>query len=172
MSPLKNVWFSVSLLVLVFVLCVRSHPDDSSVIRLPGGDEASVGGGDLCGGNEAPASCPVNCFRTDPVCGANGVTYWCGCADARCAGTRVAKLGFCEVGNGGSGSLSVPTSKHIAEVEETPKSNATGRGLLGHYGGDNSQVDSSCGVAVNHLIGMKFRMQTVDVDNSSRQMYR
>ncbi|KAI8565169.1 hypothetical protein RHMOL_Rhmol03G0240000 [Rhododendron molle] len=107
MSPLKNVWFSVSLLVLVFVLCVRSHPDDSSVIRLPGGDEASGGdGGDLCGGNETPASCPVNCFRTDPVCGADGVTYWCGCADARCAGTRVAKLGFCEVGNGGSGSLS------------------------------------------------------------------
>ncbi|KAI3899275.1 hypothetical protein MKW92_027707 [Papaver armeniacum] len=33
------------------------------------------------------------------------VTYWCGCADAYCAGTQVAKLGFCEVGanNGGGG---------------------------------------------------------------------
>lgn len=54
----------------------------------------------------APDSCPVKCFRTDPVCGVDGVTYWCGCADAHCAGTRVAKLGFCEVGNGGSGSVS------------------------------------------------------------------
>lgn len=44
--------------------------------------------------------------------------------------------------------------------------------LLGHYGGDKSQVDSSCGVAVNHFSGMKFGMLTVDVDNSSRQMYR
>ncbi|KAK1393617.1 hypothetical protein POM88_012673 [Heracleum sosnowskyi] len=37
-----------------------------------------------------------SCFRPDPVCGIDGVTYWCGCADARCAGTRVSKLGACE----------------------------------------------------------------------------
>ncbi|XP_020988746.1 uncharacterized protein LOC107470188 isoform X3 [Arachis duranensis] len=47
-----------------------------------------------------PASCPVKCFRTDPVCGVDGVTYWCGCAEAECAGAKVAKMGFCEVGNG------------------------------------------------------------------------
>ncbi|KAE8077586.1 hypothetical protein FH972_016138 [Carpinus fangiana] len=47
-----------------------------------------------------PASCPVNCFRPNPVCGIDGVTYWCGCPDAACAGTRVAKMGYCEVGNG------------------------------------------------------------------------
>ncbi|XP_062152366.1 uncharacterized protein LOC133860769 [Alnus glutinosa] len=47
-----------------------------------------------------PASCPVNCFRPNPVCGTDGVTYWCGCPDAACAGTTVAKMGFCEVGNG------------------------------------------------------------------------
>lgn len=51
-------------------------------------------------------SCPVKCFRPDPVCGVDGKTYWCGCADARCAGVRVAKLGFCEVGNGGSAPVS------------------------------------------------------------------
>ncbi|CAN0889149.1 hypothetical protein LINGRAHAP2_LOCUS16035 [Linum grandiflorum] len=58
---------------------------------------------------EAPAasSCPINCFRADPVCGADGVTYWCGCADAACHGTKVAKLGACEVGSGGS-SASLP----------------------------------------------------------------
>ncbi|XP_073009062.1 uncharacterized protein [Typha latifolia] len=53
-----------------------------------------------------PISCPINCFRPDPVCGANGVTYWCGCPDAACAGVRVAKKGFCQVGNGGTGVVS------------------------------------------------------------------
>ncbi|XP_059304426.1 uncharacterized protein LOC132056307 [Lycium ferocissimum] len=50
-------------------------------------------------------SCTVNCFRPDPVCGVNGVTYWCGCPDAQCAGVRVVKSGICEVGNGGSAPL-------------------------------------------------------------------
>ncbi|XP_040375821.1 uncharacterized protein LOC121053256 [Oryza brachyantha] len=51
------------------------------------------------GGGEAP-SCPVRCFRPDPVCGADGVTYWCGCPEAACAGARVARRGYCEVGAG------------------------------------------------------------------------
>jgi hypothetical protein len=34
------------------------------------------------------------------VYGIDGVTYWCGCLDAACAGTKVTKLGYCEVGNG------------------------------------------------------------------------
>lgn len=51
-------------------------------------------------------SYPIKCFRPDPVCGVDGKTYWCGCVDARCAGVRVAKLGFCEVGNGGSAPVS------------------------------------------------------------------
>jgi hypothetical protein len=63
------------------------------------------GKGDACAGLKAPASCPINCFRADPVCGVDGVTYWCGCADALCSGTRVDKLGACEVGSGGSSSL-------------------------------------------------------------------
>ncbi|KAL5226546.1 hypothetical protein ABZP36_014811 [Zizania latifolia] len=51
------------------------------------------------GGSEAP-SCPVRCFRPDPVCGEDGVTYWCGCPEAACAGARVARHGYCEVGAG------------------------------------------------------------------------
>ncbi|KAK5782691.1 uncharacterized protein LOC108455113 [Gossypium arboreum] len=61
---------------------------------------------DACGSSPRPYSCPVNCFRTDPVCGDDGVTYWCGCADAHCSGAKVAKIGFCNVGNnGGTGSF-------------------------------------------------------------------
>ncbi|KAE8683946.1 putative Pentatricopeptide repeat-containing protein [Hibiscus syriacus] len=57
-----------------------------------------------CARSKLPDSCPVNCFMADPVCGDDGITYWCGCADAYCAGAKVAKIGFCEVGsNGGSG---------------------------------------------------------------------
>lgn len=57
---------------------------------------------DLCRG-VASSSCPIRCFRADPVCGVDGITYWCGCPEAQCAGTRVAHLGACEVGNGGTG---------------------------------------------------------------------
>jgi hypothetical protein len=49
------------------------------------------------GGGDAPL-CPVRCFRPDPVCGVDGVTYWCGCPEAACAGARMAKRGFCDVG--------------------------------------------------------------------------
>ncbi|XP_057952276.1 uncharacterized protein LOC131146606 [Malania oleifera] len=94
------------LLLIAFALsspAVRSEYD-SSVIRLPTGTHASDA--KPCPGSAAPASCPVKCFRPDPVCGVDGVTYWCGCADALCSGIKVAKLGFCEVGNGGSGPLS------------------------------------------------------------------
>ncbi|KAJ4975788.1 hypothetical protein NE237_000894 [Protea cynaroides] len=80
----------------LYIFPIRSQPDLSSPLRLP--SETTV---DLCAGTPQPSTCPVNCFRTDPVCGVDGITYWCGCADAMCAGTRVAKSGFCAVGNGG-----------------------------------------------------------------------
>ncbi|KAI3918475.1 hypothetical protein MKX01_041795 [Papaver californicum] len=98
----------VSLLVIFIILCscisqIKSEKEDISSIRLPSEEVFSSG---VCTKSAIPNSCPVNCFRTDPVCGADGVTYWCGCADAYCAGTKVAKLGFCEVGNGGNGPVS------------------------------------------------------------------
>ena len=113
MSPFSRSPYSLLVVTIVFVLCfsptVRSA-SDSPAIRLPSDYYSDVvaqtNNGDLCAGAVAPASCPVNCFRTDPVCGVDGMTYWCGCADAFCAGTRIAKLGFCEVGNGGSGPVS------------------------------------------------------------------
>ncbi|RWR89507.1 hypothetical protein CKAN_01856600 [Cinnamomum micranthum f. kanehirae] len=99
--PMPSSLFLV--LVIAISLCsasVRSESDPSA-IRLP----SNAGADDLCAGS-APASCPVSCFRPHPVCGVDGVTYWCGCADAICSGARVAKLGFCEVGNGGNGLVS------------------------------------------------------------------
>ncbi|KAG0580683.1 hypothetical protein M758_4G194500 [Ceratodon purpureus] len=42
-------------------------------------------------------SCPVKCFRADPVCGIDKVTYWCGAADANCAGVEVAHDGYCNL---------------------------------------------------------------------------
>ncbi|XVF51123.1 hypothetical protein PTKIN_Ptkin04bG0159400 [Pterospermum kingtungense] len=98
MALLFPIPFPESALSLFLLLLLVSF-SSSSTIRLP--SEA-----DPCGGSRRPNSCPVNCFRADPVCGEDGVTYWCGCADAHCAGVKVAKIGFCEVGNnGGHGSL-------------------------------------------------------------------
>ncbi|MCL7027646.1 hypothetical protein MKW94_004399 [Papaver nudicaule] len=96
-------------LVIFIILCssfpqIKSEKEDISLIRLPSEEVFSSGG--VCTKSAVPNSCPVNCFRTDPVCGVDGVTYWCGCADAYCAGAKVAKLGFCEVGNGGNGPVS------------------------------------------------------------------
>ncbi|XP_020209493.1 uncharacterized protein LOC109794451 [Cajanus cajan] len=85
--------FLVVAALCVILPVVAADLEDRGVLRLP-----SEG---LCGKTTA-SSCPAKCFRADPVCGADGVTYWCGCAEAACAGVEVAKLGFCEVGNGGS----------------------------------------------------------------------
>ncbi|CAL0327532.1 unnamed protein product [Lupinus luteus] len=59
-------------------------------------------GRNICVGVALPSLCPVKCFRADPVCGVDGVTYWCGCAEAVCSDAKVASMGFCEVGNGRS----------------------------------------------------------------------
>jgi len=34
------------------------------------------------------SSCPVKCFRSDPFCGMDGVTYWCECDDEDAQGPR------------------------------------------------------------------------------------
>ncbi|KAG6748300.1 hypothetical protein POTOM_048217 [Populus tomentosa] len=93
----------------------RSEPDAAILIQEVTNKD---GKGEACAGLKAPASCPINCFRADPVCGVDGVTYWCGCADAMCSGTRVAKLGACEVGSGGSASL--PGSVAVLQREVMP----------------------------------------------------
>ncbi|KAM1054980.1 hypothetical protein FF1_002249 [Malus domestica] len=92
----------------IFVFCsfstVESDHESSTIINLRLPSDATSA--DRCSAQlESPLSrpmCPVNCFRPDPVCGVDGVTYWCGCQEAQCAGVKVAKLGFCEVGSGGS----------------------------------------------------------------------
>ncbi|CAN6480601.1 unnamed protein product [Victoria cruziana] len=96
--------FLLILLAAVSRPCTCEPEADASVIRLPGGISGE--------GSSVPAeriqpqfSCPVTCFTTNPVCGADGVTYWCGPADAFCSGTEVAKLGFCDGGNGGNGAF-------------------------------------------------------------------
>ncbi|KAL9225110.1 hypothetical protein vseg_001071 [Gypsophila vaccaria] len=91
---------SLIIVSLITISFFASPSSASSIIRLPSETDT-----DICPVS-SPGSCPVNCFRPDPVCGDNGVTYWCGCSDAHCAGARVAKRGYCEVGNGGSASLS------------------------------------------------------------------
>ncbi|XP_050237987.1 uncharacterized protein LOC126687467 [Mercurialis annua] len=93
--------FIFLILALFFIPVIRS---DSNPIRLPNhiDDGYNHDKTDPCEESRRTASCPVKCFRTDPVCGVDGVTYWCGCGDAWCAGTKVAKLGFCEVGNNGA----------------------------------------------------------------------
>ncbi|KAJ1400576.1 hypothetical protein SESBI_29444 [Sesbania bispinosa] len=98
-----------AIFIAVFALCVfpsvlLAEHEASPVLRLP--SQAAGEAQNVCAGAMPPSSCPVKCFRTDPVCGVDGVTYWCGCAEASCAGAKVAKLGFCEVGNGGSAPLS------------------------------------------------------------------
>ncbi|KAJ6879725.1 hypothetical protein NC652_033128 [Populus alba x Populus x berolinensis] len=59
--------------------------------------QARRGSVNLCPGSASRGTCtgPINCFRKDPVCGANGVTYGCGCPEAACARVRVVKLGAC-----------------------------------------------------------------------------
>ncbi|KAG1354741.1 hypothetical protein COCNU_07G008530 [Cocos nucifera] len=93
-------------LALFLLLVTAARPeglggaeDDACPAALPSGGNSSSSA-------FSSSSCPINCFRADPVCGVDGVTYWCGCPDAACAGVRVAKRGPCQVGSGGSGLVS------------------------------------------------------------------
>ncbi|XP_076936135.1 uncharacterized protein LOC143603119 [Bidens hawaiensis] len=84
------------ILLLIITIAVSVTASPTTVLRLPSDD--------LC--PNSPGSCPVKCFRPDPVCGVDNVTYWCGCSEAHCAGVRVAKQGFCDFENGGTGEVS------------------------------------------------------------------
>ncbi|KAE8730719.1 putative Pentatricopeptide repeat-containing protein [Hibiscus syriacus] len=106
---------ALSLLLLLLVVVVPFSSSSSSYSSFAVGSQRNFtgillpsDGADACGVSPSARrySCPVNCFRTDPVCGDDGVTYWCGCADAHCSGAKVAKIGFCNAGNnGGTGSF-------------------------------------------------------------------
>ncbi|KAK7317056.1 hypothetical protein RJT34_00972 [Clitoria ternatea] len=98
----KATFFSAVFIAICVFPPVIAEYGSSSEIRLP----SEVAGEKNVCGNAVPSSCPVNCFRADPVCSVDGVTYWCGCTEAACAGAQVAKLGFCEVWNDGSAALS------------------------------------------------------------------
>ncbi|KAJ8898708.1 hypothetical protein K2173_004832 [Erythroxylum novogranatense] len=102
MSRFGSLCTIISVLSLLCTPAVRSERDTTLVIQQVTGDKESSGGVCL---SLAAVSCPKTCFRVDPVCGVDGVTYWCGCPEARCHGVEVAKLGACDVGNGGSASL-------------------------------------------------------------------
>ncbi|XP_031495561.1 uncharacterized protein LOC116261092 [Nymphaea colorata] len=98
------VFFLLLLLGVAFRPSTCEPEPHTSVIRLPEG--ISDEGSSVPSERVRPSfSCPVTCFTTNPVCGADGVTYWCGPADAFCSGTEVAKLGFCDVGSGGNGAF-------------------------------------------------------------------
>lgn len=38
----------------------------------------------------------------DSVCGGDGVTYWCGAAEAKCAQVEIAHEGYCDIYHGGT----------------------------------------------------------------------
>ncbi|KAK4584148.1 hypothetical protein RGQ29_022043 [Quercus rubra] len=99
------------LLIIIVVISIPTIQFEygSSTIQLP--FEYADATANLCANNKnglvpRPAFYPVKCFRANPVCNIDGMTYWCGYADALCTNVKVARLGFCEVGNGGPGPLS------------------------------------------------------------------
>ncbi|XP_025817978.1 uncharacterized protein LOC112894467 [Panicum hallii] len=92
-------------LLLAQTLASSSPAPAASAASASAGAGAEAETGDPCAAAAADGDgdvqlCPVRCFRPDPVCGADGVTYWCGCPEAACAGARVARRGYCEVGAG------------------------------------------------------------------------
>ncbi|OEL35687.1 hypothetical protein BAE44_0003296 [Dichanthelium oligosanthes] len=102
MPPSRLVLLVTLSLLLAQTLASSSSPPTPAAAAADG---AAGEPGDPCAaavadGDGEVALCPVRCFRPDPVCGADGVTYWCGCSEAACAGARVARRGYCEVGAG------------------------------------------------------------------------
>ncbi|KAF9664616.1 hypothetical protein SADUNF_Sadunf16G0036900 [Salix dunnii] len=84
-------------IITIALFSVPTARSDANPIRLPTLDRKDNDDDDACrewSERSPDSSCPVKCFRPNPVCGVNGLTYWCGCDDARCAGTKVAKKGF------------------------------------------------------------------------------
>lgn len=71
---------------------------------------SSAGAGTMHNESKETTFCPPSCFRPNPVCGVDGITYWCGSVDAECAGVEVDYTGFCDFdskGTGGKGILAI-----------------------------------------------------------------
>ncbi|KAL4574717.1 hypothetical protein LXL04_021553 [Taraxacum kok-saghyz] len=98
--PILLILITIGIAITALPISVHSKPD---YLLLPSDDARSTS---LCPLSINPKSCPVKCFKTAPVCGVNNVTYWCGCPEAICAGVPVAKLGFCDHEQEGSGPVS------------------------------------------------------------------
>ncbi|KAL4600074.1 hypothetical protein ACB092_11G171800 [Castanea dentata] len=103
--------FSLVIIIIIVDISIPTVQSEygSSTIQLPFKDVAIAV--DLYANSNnrpvtRPTSCPVKCLWAAPICGIDGVTYWCGCDDALCADVKVARLGFCEVNNGGPGPFS------------------------------------------------------------------
>ncbi|CAK9875517.1 unnamed protein product [Sphagnum jensenii] len=79
---------------------------DATLLPAVSGDE----------GSKKPASCTVNCFRADPVCGLDGTTYWCGAAEAKCEGVEVAHDGYCDIWEGGVGANGLHAAQSLQLV--------------------------------------------------------
>ncbi|KAI3517788.1 hypothetical protein L2E82_07342 [Cichorium intybus] len=99
-SPILFMIITIAIALTASPISVQSKPQ---LLLLPSDEPGSTS---LCPYSVNPNSCPVKCFRPAPVCGVNNVTYWCGCPEAICAGVPVAKLGFCDYENEGSGPVS------------------------------------------------------------------
>ncbi|ESQ37808.1 hypothetical protein EUTSA_v10029452mg [Eutrema salsugineum] len=111
MSTFSPSLAAISFLFLILLNLSLASANSSTeikggAIRLPSEKINGENRGEFCKGTVKPATCPVKCFRADPVCGEDSVTYWCGCADALCHGVGVSKPGACDIGNGVG--LSVP----------------------------------------------------------------
>ncbi|CAN1309636.1 hypothetical protein LINPERPRIM_LOCUS27755 [Linum perenne] len=65
------------------------------LIPLWGSPSVAAAQSDPCEGVSPPFVCPFDCTSPDPVCGANGVTYNCGCPEAACESVRVVRNGAC-----------------------------------------------------------------------------
>ncbi|PWZ39556.1 hypothetical protein Zm00014a_022244 [Zea mays] len=110
-------------LILLATLSLLLAQTLASSAPVPAAGSASAESGDPCATTVADGEadvplCPVWCFRPDPVCGADGVTYWCGCPEATCAGARVARRGYCEVGSGMGGCRSPASRTRAAYLPE------------------------------------------------------
>ncbi|EFJ24656.1 hypothetical protein SELMODRAFT_414607 [Selaginella moellendorffii] len=99
-----------ALQLLAFLALVSGDQDGQRLSIIDSGSRV------LDGGDAAKIECPVSCLRADPVCGANGVTYWCGSRDAACDGVEISHTGYCSPGNGGAMTIAITISSNLVGI--------------------------------------------------------